>query len=44
MTWVIVIAGLVALVFIHELGHFSVAHAPSGCGRGASTSASRRRS
>ena len=25
MTWVIVIAGLVALVFIHELGHFSVA-------------------
>lgn len=25
MTWVIVIAGLVALVFIHELGHFTVA-------------------
>jgi regulator of sigma E protease len=25
MTWVVVIAGLVALVFIHELGHFSVA-------------------
>lgn len=25
MTWVIVIAGLVALVFIHELGHFGVA-------------------
>jgi regulator of sigma E protease len=25
MTWVIVVAGLVALVFIHELGHFSVA-------------------
>jgi regulator of sigma E protease len=25
VTWVIVIAGLVALVFIHELGHFSVA-------------------
>jgi regulator of sigma E protease len=25
MTWVVVIAGLVALVFLHELGHFSVA-------------------
>jgi regulator of sigma E protease len=25
VTWVIVIAGLVALVFLHELGHFSVA-------------------
>jgi regulator of sigma E protease len=25
MTWVVVIAGLVALVFIHELGHFGVA-------------------
>ncbi|HUZ15420.1 MAG TPA: M50 family metallopeptidase [Gaiellaceae bacterium] len=25
MTWVVVVAGLVALVFIHELGHFGVA-------------------
>jgi regulator of sigma E protease len=25
VTWVIVVAGLVAIVFIHELGHFSVA-------------------
>ena len=25
MNWVIVIAGLLALVFIHELGHFGVA-------------------
>jgi regulator of sigma E protease len=25
MTWVIVIAGLVAIVFVHELGHFGVA-------------------
>src|SRR5262245_60341081 len=25
MNWVIVIAGLVAIVFIHELGHFSAA-------------------
>ncbi len=25
MTWVVVIAGLVGLVFIHELGHFTVA-------------------
>jgi len=27
MTWVIVVAGLVGLVFIHELGHFLVARA-----------------
>ena len=27
MTWLVVIAGLVLLVFLHELGHFSVARA-----------------
>ena len=25
MTWLVVIGGLVLLVFLHELGHFSVA-------------------
>ena len=25
MTWLVVAAGLVLLVFLHELGHFSVA-------------------
>ena len=27
MTWLFVIAGLVLLVFLHELGHFTVARA-----------------
>jgi len=27
VTWLVVIAGLVLLVFLHELGHFSVARA-----------------
>ena len=43
MTIFIAIVGLGLLVFVHELGHFS-ARSPSGCARGSSTSAFRRRS
>ena len=39
----VAIAGLVFLILIHEAGHFFVARS-WGCGRGSSTSSSRRRS
>ena len=44
MSVFVAILGLAFLILVHEAGHFFAARSRSGCGRGASTSASRRRS